>query len=727
MSSAEEDARDGIGGVAAKGGGLARWWAPLLLGLLAAAVRALPFRRVFHSDAVNLHGYDSFYHLRRIQFSVDHFPASLNFDPFINFPHGARPIWPPTFDWVAALLLRPISGVGQPEAVLCLAVWLPPLLGAATVVVLYWLALRYFDQTVALLAAAALAVMPAHFWYSQLGLVDHHVLVALITTFMLGAAMEAVGSIDKSSPRVALWLGFSIGFSLLTWPGSLIHVAVIQLALIARVLSAGDRDAAVAWARRFALAHLVAFVGVLPLCVGNGWERWGSLSPVVLSNFQPVYLFAGAFTFAAVAEIWRRNGLFAERRLRWLSALAVGGFLLLGALVLVPSLRVGLVDAWTWFSKDEVFQSVVAESVPLLGGSAGLDWEFPESMFGMSIYLLPIAFVYLAWKSRGRADRALFLWWAAALCFSTLNQRRFMNSYSVAHALLCAWFLRELFDHAQLRLTARPRVLRALLVSGLGIFVLSFSPALGRYSEHWESLRLGFQGKTPVLSGMARQIELVAGTARWLNEYSPEPEGEGYSVMGPWGDGHILNYVANRPVVQDNFGDDIAEENFALAEEYFSAESEALALDLLETTRSRYVLVRATGSGHATRKYTRESLFARLYGLRGSYGHFKTGGSDSEAGPPLLEVMHLENHRLIYESLPLRPGGKRGDSFCKLFEVVRGAVVSGNAESGDTVSIKMRMRRGLAETWISEREHLPMNRVAIIFAFPIRMSSSAPI
>ena len=76
----------------------------------------------------------------------------------------------------------------------------------------------------------------------------------------------------------------------------------------------------------------------------------------------------------------------------------------------------------------------------------------------------------------------------------------------------------------------------------------------------------------------------------------------------------------------------------------------------------------------------------------GSYGRFKTGNSDSEAGPPLLEVMQLENHRLIYESLPLRSGGKLRDSFCKLFEVVRGAVVSGNAESGDIVWIKMRMK-----------------------------------
>ena len=107
----------------------------------------------------------------------------------------------------------------------------------------------------------------------------------------------------------------------------------------------------------------------------------------------------------------------------------------------------------------------MAESVPLFRGPRGFDWEFPATLFGTSIYVLPAVFVYLAWRSRGRADHALFLWWAAALCVSTLNQRRFMNSYSIAHALLCAWCLRELFELARVRLFARPQALRALAAS----------------------------------------------------------------------------------------------------------------------------------------------------------------------------------------------------------------------------------------------------------------------
>ena len=69
------------------------------------------------------------------------------------------------------------------------AVWIPPLLGAATVVATYFLCRRAFGGPVGVIAAASLCVMPAHVHYSQIGFVDHHAAVAFLTTLLFAALL----------------------------------------------------------------------------------------------------------------------------------------------------------------------------------------------------------------------------------------------------------------------------------------------------------------------------------------------------------------------------------------------------------------------------------------------------------------------------------------------------------------------------------------------------------
>jgi len=70
-----------------------------------------------------------------------------------------------------------------------LVIWVPPLLGAATVVVLFRFAQRLFGSAIAALAGLALCLSSAHFWYSQIGFVDHHAAVALAATVALGTGL----------------------------------------------------------------------------------------------------------------------------------------------------------------------------------------------------------------------------------------------------------------------------------------------------------------------------------------------------------------------------------------------------------------------------------------------------------------------------------------------------------------------------------------------------------
>ena len=679
---------------------------PLGLFAVALALRLSPWQGVFHSDGITPHGTDAYYHLRRIQYAIDHFPGFLSFDPFINFPHGAQPIWPPTFDWLVALLLRVLVGPGDPDAMERCAMWVPAVIGAATVVLAYFLGRRFFSQGVGVLSAIFLSLLPAHFWYSQLGFVDHHAAVALLSLCLLWAGMRLSGQTPESEGfdwdgmRRAAPLGLAMGLALLVWPGSLIHIAIAQVALVARMLTAPNCSQAVVWARRFAFVHLLALVIVVPMSAGNEWLRWGSFSPVVLSNFQPVYLATAASTFWLCSVLWKRWSLCQERLVR-LGVAALLGAGLVGLLFsLMPELRAGGVDAWAWFTRDEKFQALVAESVPLFYSSSGVNWINPQVNLSAFVYLTPLALAWVGWRhwGTGRADRWFFLWWCAALFVATLNQRRFMNSYAIPHALLMAYSILALYRAVGRRTgslgsnipsesepASEPGAGWGLRLLATALVLAMLSPTFDAYKLRFENLTRALKGQAPHPSRGLRAFLLVEDAARWLRENSPPLRGPGYSVLGPWGDGHIIKYVADRPVVQDNFGDDVAKENFELAERYFAAMSEDEALKYLLEARVRYVELRSVGSGHGS-GYKPGSLFTRLFMLNGSLGQVR----DKSTGER-KQVSALRSHRLVYESAPLIRGKPRAKPYCRLFEVVSGARVVGQAQAGSVVRVRLEL------------------------------------
>jgi asparagine N-glycosylation enzyme membrane subunit Stt3 len=315
-------------------------------------------------------------------------------------------------------------------------------------------------------------------------------------------------------------------------------------------------------------------------------------------------------------------------------------------------------------------------------------------------YLTPLALVWAGWRhwGTGRADRWFFLWWCAALFVATLSQRRFMNSYAIPHALLMAYTILALYGVVGRRIgslgsrissepepASGPGAGWGLRLLATALVLAMLSPTLASYRFHFENLARASQGKAPHTSIALRSFRLVEDAARWLRENSPPLRGSGYSVLGPWGDGHIIKYIADRPVVQDNFGDDVAKENFERAERYFAAMSEDEALAQLLDARVRYVELRSVGSGHGS-GYAPGSLFTRLFVLNGSLGPIE----DKSTGER-KHVAALRSHRLIYESAPRIQNKAKTKAYCRLFEVVSGARVVGHAPTGSVVRARLEL------------------------------------
>ena len=660
---------------------------PMLLFGLALVVRALPAPTVLFLDRVQPFGNDALYHLRRVAYSLHHFPAILEFDSYLNYPHGGRAIWTPAFDWLTALVLWPWIDPGDLPALERAAVWVPPLLGAGTVVALYFVALRQFGRGTAFLAGLFLALSSAHFWYSQLGFLDHHAAVALVTTWLLGAGLATARRYSDASTERGTSVGSAAGLavayagSLLIWPGTLLHVGLVACAVLVLAPTRAGRATARGCAREAALAHGIAAVLVWPFCDPAGWSQWGRFSPAVLTGFQPWLLGTLALHHGGCALLWRRGRHCDRTSGRLLAAGLWGVSLLVISAFVIPELRDGLEDAWRWFGRTESFQAQVNESRPILVQGGEFTTEIAIARLTPFFLLVPLVVGVAAWRTRRRADVAplwLFLAWTLGLVFATLAQRRFFNSSSVAVSLLLAWTVGSIDAALRGRFRAGSRrLILARGAVGLGL-ALMLAPMIGTYRRHVANHLSG-----PVrASHTEMRHRLALQTARWIQRRTPatsgwlNPEGRPeYGVMAPWSVGHVIVYTGQRPAVNGNFGDDVGPENFALAGEYFAGD-ETAGLAILERLNARYVVAEAA-SGTGSPESLQQALALR-------------DGSEAESGPALAR------HRLVFESESLAPGGR--PQF-QVYEVVPGALVSGTARSGAEVRAQLRLR-SRARDWV---------------------------
>jgi dolichyl-diphosphooligosaccharide--protein glycosyltransferase len=684
--------------------GAKRHWvrivAPLALFLLAFAIRALPFQTVLVEGRPLFFGSDVYYHMRRIVYSIVRFPAALGFDPYINFPDGGRAIWTPFLDWGIAALLRPFWGHLAEVQLERMAIWVPPALGAATVVALYFLAQKHFGTAVALIAGAVLSVLSAHFWYSQVGFIDHHAAVALATTFVIAAAMALLARSSREPEmlrpawRSSVATGSAMGAALLLWPGSLLHVGLVEVGLLAYLLACSRREDAVGFARRLALAHAVAFCLLFPFGMASTWTQWSRFSPVVLSAFQPWYFGTAALFSVACAVGWRHGRAGATPVGRCTSGLAIGAALLAVSAWLFPGLPFAAGDAWEWFAKRDSFQAQVGESESLF--FAGDQFTLAMAFTRLSIFALavPVALgvAYLAVRrDRHRAPVLLFLWWTLGLSAVTIFQKRFFNSASVAVALLLAlavcWTYTKL-PPALIRPSLRRRLSKAALAVGTVFLLL---PVLASYWPYVANQIGRLRDRPLVVSPFMRKHLAAVQMANWLRVHTPETSGwldptrrPEYGILAPWTIGHVLEYEARRPTVTDNFGDDIGRKNYLLARRYYQSEENAAA-DLLDRLGVRYVVAQ-----HAPNYLGEDPVAGSMF-----FSLFTHDGSASDAPPGERQenaVRALERHRMIYESLPLVHTTPPSDSFYKVFEYVAGARVVGRAAPGERIHATLPVR-----------------------------------
>ncbi len=689
-------------------------------------VRAATWPRVFgESGIMPPHGADEFYHLRRIWYSFRHFPDTLSHDPYVNYPVGGEIVLAPGFDLAVAGLAKVLLRTSDQAAVEAVAAWVPAVLGALAAVATAAIAARVFSATAGVIAGVLLAVLPGHYHYSQVGYVDHHVAVslelALLVTVALVVARRPAG---RSWISLALLLGMGSAAFLLTWPGALLHVALLQGLAIVWMIGARSAEIAGARAWHLALAQGSAALALAPQTLDRGWSQFGSFSPLVLSSFQPLWFATTAISCALLAGLWTRTRKGRQRGQRWLGAAGVGLVALAMALVAVPDLASSLRVAAGWFVEgEENFLSGISEIKPLFDPAARSGNLDAETHLTRLIYVYPLALVWLivrAVRSR-RSDLWLVAGIAAVHYGLVLTQIRFLNSFAISYVIVWGGALAALLQFARPRTEARPWPIRAgvlALAVVLALFALQPSarfmgPLL---SIAWE----GPDGAPPTRRFVRTQAYHSAAT--WLRDHSPTTEGyldptrqPQYGVLAIWDMGHLIRYVAERPLVMDNFGVYAGREQFLAGLRYFGADREDEALRVAGQLGVRYVLVDRRGSGLG-RDQGPDSMTGRLYQPRGGRG--AGDGQSQRVLPP------LQRHRLIMETSLARPPFPH----VMIYEIVAGARIEGSAAPGEVVQLRLPIRSNMRAAPFSYRTRsVADDDGRYRFAVPYPTGAAAPI
>ena len=101
-------------------------------------LRLFAGRSSLTENGILLPGYDEFYHMRRILYTVNHFPDTLWFDSYLNYPQGLNITWPPLFDQISAALCL-VLGQHTKTGVEMVSSFVPMLTGILAIVVIYYM------------------------------------------------------------------------------------------------------------------------------------------------------------------------------------------------------------------------------------------------------------------------------------------------------------------------------------------------------------------------------------------------------------------------------------------------------------------------------------------------------------------------------------------------------------------------------------------------------------
>lgn len=659
-------------------------------------LRFLAGKNFLTENGVLLPGYDEFYHMRRILYTVQNFPATLWFDSYLNYPHGWENVWPPLFDQICAAFCL-LSGQHTRPGVEMAASFVPIIIGTIATIVVYFLIRETFDHNTAILASLMTVLAPAYLQYTSFAAMDHHSLEVL---FLISSLLFLILAFCRREKRYifAVMAGLSIAALAYTWHGAVLYLAIIPAyASIEMTIALKEKRSWQQTAVVLLAPLAVAIILILP------YRNAPWLGPS----------FAGITAiFMATALITVLCYLIARRNMSW-KAFPVSVIVLFLAFVLLlysgifelgGLIKFGLELIWGggWVGKISEAEPLIYDMLTLKQVAfSGLGVNLLFAAAGLTALLISIK------KSQGcrRQGQMILLLWAAFAIILTFGQLRFLYMSTIAMGILISILFFYILSLIKGRLgESNPRmILPAILVLLLVLTLPTIAEVVNAVTYSQSMVKGDWQ----------ESIAWFKENSNATSFFDAPKETPEYSVMSWWDYGNWIMYLAERPVVANNF-----QAGWEDAAEFYLSESEENASALLDERGSKYVFVdhsMAYGKLGAIANWANEDLTTYFRAEDYSGSQITVIPTQRLFNTTLGKLYYFDaagtsRFRLIYESKTFL-GENPAKAMIKIFEYVPGALIRVRTGADQKVGCVLNMTSNQNRPFIYANQAQPKDGV----------------
>ncbi|HJK48538.1 MAG TPA: oligosaccharyl transferase, archaeosortase A system-associated [Methanocorpusculum sp.] len=416
----------------------------LILTVLAFWIRALPFQDLAGTGNM-IAGPDAWYNLRLIEVALANNFGYIHFEPMTLYPTGQEIHFGPLFTTICAVVAT-LAGAGTRPEIIDAAGWIPALLGAVMVPIMYWFGSRIGNWKTGLISALFIAVIGGQYLSRSLyGHLDHHIAETLFSTLFCLLYVVALYALKEheidfkkyTTLKIPVLYGVICGVSyllgLLTMSTMVVFGLFVAIfTLIQFIISHRSGKQTEYLLVLNVVTFAVVTVGMLIYGIQDMSFSFYSYSLGVLCAHLGVII--GTIVLYAVSRI------LATKNMPWyyfpasliLLVIVVMGIAAFG----FPSLYNGAVGGLSGFFLQSAGMSTVAEM-------AAWTIDGAVSSFGWGLLLAAGGFIYLLYRVwKHEEPGALFvLIWSALMIFATMQHVRWEYYVAANIALLAAVFV----------------------------------------------------------------------------------------------------------------------------------------------------------------------------------------------------------------------------------------------------------------------------------------------
>ncbi|HOT03057.1 MAG TPA: oligosaccharyl transferase, archaeosortase A system-associated [Methanolinea sp.] len=414
----------------------------LFLTIFTLWIRVLPLLTL-NTDILNIVASDDpMYNLRQVEQMLANYPAYSWFEAMSLYPFGQDVPWGPLFTWITTTFVM-IAGAANRNEITSVALWIPPLMAAIMVPVMFILVRKISDWKAGLFAAFLIAVVGGQYFFRALaGYLDHHIAEVLFSTLFCIAYIYAlvyfrehtVDFKNKETWMSAILLsslaGISYFLGFLTMSTMILFAFIVALSTI--FISVVDFYHGKAGEYlvllntfSFGLAAVLSFAVSI---ISSGFdEGFGFYLYTLVHPVSYMLLVVGTWVLYLLARYLKGK----SRILYPISIIGLGFIAFLGLFLFVPGMYGSFINGIEVFFGFNPFAKTVQEARP---------WSIEEAwgVFNFGLILMAagaLVLLYRSWKEY-RPEHIFVLVWSMFIIVAAFRQVRYEYYLAVNIALL---------------------------------------------------------------------------------------------------------------------------------------------------------------------------------------------------------------------------------------------------------------------------------------------------